>query len=67
MPTHRETPTFLGDYGRLGNTQEKLLGVVHSQFIADLRVINAGEPAWFRPECFVGPLTGAPDLRGWSG
>ena len=67
MPTHRETPTFLGDYGRLGNTQEKLLGVAHSQFIADLRVINAGEPAWFRPEGFVGPLTGAPDLHGWSG
>ena len=47
MPTHEETPTFLRDYGRLTNTQEKRRGVALSQFIADLWAIEAGEKAWF--------------------
>ena len=49
MPTHEETPTFLRDYRRLTNTQEKRLEAALSQFIADLRAIEAGEQAWFRP------------------
>ena len=49
MPTHEETPTFLRDYGRLTNTQEKRLEAALSQFIADLRAIEAGKQAWFRP------------------
>ena len=62
MPTHEETPTFLRDYGRLTNTQEKRLEAALSQFIADLRAIEAGEQAWFRPGLRVKRVRGVAGL-----
>ena len=62
MPTHEETPTFLRDYGRLTNTQEKRLEAALSQFIADLRAIEAGEQAWFRPGLRVKRVRGVTGL-----
>ena len=62
MPTHHEAKAFQRDLDRLTDAQSLRFEARLTDFIADLRAVEAGQRSWFRPGLRVKKLSGVPDM-----